>query len=284
MNSGNSSVDTTSFQDIQISPAGGTFLQNQDYYLKVSIPQDMNYSMSFDVQLVKTDGSIEEVYQFLKNVTIERGGSGANAYTVVLYEDLSGNIRAMIPKTYNPNATNTQNEIYYDAATNRYYIGRGSRTYQAWDKFNDIVAIASWKHEEGDHFGVFEMTFRPIDSGFTHIHLKMIRTAEDYNIQRVNSDNSVEYGRKIDINKVTATLYALTNLVPLLSPYEILSRIGVWSHPGLIMIINGEEIRTTANGYYELEVLPITSLGIVAPDNDYTNFFTIDYAYEEAEG
>lgn len=282
-----SSVDSTSFQDIQISPANGTFLQNQDYYFKISIPQDMNYTLSFDVQLIKTEASgTSEVYQFIKNVTIERGGSGTNAYIVVLYEDLDGNVSAMVPLPYVAGTQNTRNLIYYQESTDRFYIGNGGTSYSRYDKLNNLSVVASWRQETGDNFGIFEMTFRPIDSGFSHIHLKMVRTAEDYNIQRVNPDGSTEFGRKIDINKVTATLYSLNNLIDTvpLSPSGILSRIGVWSHPGLVMIINGEEIRVTANGYYELDALPITSLGVVAPDNDYTNFFTIDYAYDNAEG
>ena len=279
-----STTDSTSFQDIQISPAGGSFIQNQDYYLKISIPQDMNYTMSFDIQLTKVEGSSEEVYQFVKNVTIERGGSGDNTYKVVLYEDLDGNVVAMVPLPYVAGTPNTRNFIYYQSSTGRFYIGNGGTTYTRYDKLNDITMIASWRQETGDNFGIFEMTFRPIDSGFTHIHLKMVRTAEDYNIQRVESNGMTEFGRKVDLSKVRATLYSLNNLVNAISPNNELSRIGVWSHPGLIMIINGEEIRVTANGYYELDAIPITSLGIVAPNNDYTNFFTIDYAYENAEG
>lgn len=279
-----SSTDSTSFQDIQISPEGGAFEQNQDYYLKIAIPQDMNYTMSFDIQLTKQEGSAEEVYQFIKNVTIERGGSGENAYLVALYENLDGQVVAMVPLPYVAGSTNTRNSLYYQASTGRYYIGNGGTSYTRWDKLNDLTVIASWREELGDNFGIFEMTFRPIDSGFTHIHLKMVRTAEDYNIQRVNPDSTMEFGRKIDINKVSCTLYKLNNLIPYFATSEELSRIGVWSHPGLIMVINGEEIRVTANGYYELEALPITSLAIVAADNDYSNFFTIDYEYEISEG
>lgn len=279
-----SSTEASSFQDIQVSPAGGTFLQDQDYYFKIAIPQDMNYTMNFDIQLIKTDGSSEEEFQFIKNVSVERGGTGQNVYNVVLYEDLDGNIKSMIPLTYTAGKTNVRNNLYYQASTNAYYIGNGGTSYTRWDKFNNLSVVASWRTELGDNYGIFEMTFRPIDSGFTHLHLKMVRSAEDYNIQRTGTNNMVEFGRKIDITKVKCTLYALTNLVPALSPYDVLSRIGVWSHPGLIMTINGEEIRVTANGYYELDVLPITSLGIVAPDGDYSNFFTIDYEYEIAEG
>lgn len=50
------------------------------------------------------------------------------------------------------------------------------------------------------------------------------------------------------------------------------------------MIINGEEIKIGPSGYYELDALPIESIGIVAPDNDFSNNFTIDYVYERATG
>lgn len=282
--SGDTSTEATSFQDIQISPAGGSFLQDHDYYLQVQIPQDMNYTMSFDIQLIKGEDAGDNTYQFIKNVTITRGGNGDNAYTVVLYEDLDGNTVAMIPEPYVAGTPNTRNWAYLHEATGNYYIGNGGTTYSRLSNYNDMAMIASWRQELTDNFGIFEMVFRPIDSGFNYIHLKMIRTAEDYNIQRVLDNGSMEYGRKVDIGKVKATLYALENLVPNISPTGLLNRIGIWGHPGLLMIINGEEIHITANGYYELDDFPITSIGIVAPDGDWTNFFTIDYEYESADG
>ena len=283
---GGTSVDQNSFKDIQISPgnvqispSGGQFIQDQDYYLKVEIPQDMNYNMNFDIQLTKSVLA-NETYQFIKNVSVERGGSGENAYMVVLYEDLDGESKAMIPLTYAAGRSNVRNSIYFQASTGYYYIGNGDTTYTRTDNYNALTVLASWKHEEGENYGVFEMTFRPIDSGFTHIHLRMVRTAEDYNIQRVQEDGSVEFGRIVDKDKIKVTLYSLNNLVGLLSSTGQLSRIGVWSHPGLVMIINGEEIRVTASGFYELDAIPITSLGVVAPNDDYTNFFTIDYEFD----
>ncbi len=277
---GGTSTDQNSFQDVQISPSGGQFIQDQDYYLKVEIPQDMNYVMNFDIQLYKNALNVE-TYQFIKNVTVERGGGGDNAYTVVLYENLDGEIQAMIPLEYVAGRQNVRNSIYFQESTGYYFIGNGNTTYTRTDNHNVVTILASWKHEEGEYYGIFEMTFRPIDSGFTHILLRMVRTAEDYNIQRVQDDGSTEFGRKVNISKMKVTLYSLNNLVDVISTTGQLARIGVWSHPGLMMIINGEEIRVTASGYYELDAILITSLGIVAPDNNYSNFFTIDYEYDE---
>ncbi len=280
-----SSTDNASFYDVQISPNEGQFVQDQDYYLRIAIPRDMNYTMSFDLQLTKVEGSSEEVYQFIKNITLERGGTGDNVYKIVLFENADGVIDVQIPLPYVKNNSSTRNKIYYDAENDKYYIGLGGTDYQLTDKFNAMSVLASWIVELDDNYGVFEMVFRPIDIGFTHIHLRMVRTAEDYNIQRVNEDMQTEFGRKLDISKIRCELYQLINLVDTLSPIGILERIGIWSHPGLLMSINGEEIRVTASGFYELDAIPITSLGIVAKDNDYTDFFTIDYEYDaETEG
>ena len=62
-----------------------------------------------------------------------------------------------------------------------------------------------------------------------------------------------------------------------------LSRIGVWSHPGLVMAVNGEEIRVGPSGFYELDTVPVETLGIVAPDGDYSNNWTVDYEYKQTE-
>lgn len=300
---GGTTVDDASFQDIQIKPEGGTFKQNTDYYLKVAIPQDMNYELSFDVQLIKTDGSSEELYQFIKNITIQSGsdGNGDNVYNVVLYEYPAGSVKTAIPVgQYNKNTTGITGQLYYEKSNNgtiiKYYYCTGGKNYVEITKFNDLLVAATWRTATTKNYGIFEMTFRPIDSGFTHILFRMVRKAEDYNIQQTDSKGKTVYGRYVNNNNVSYTLYELKNIVSQLtgSAQIPLSRIGVWSHPGLIMVINGEEIRVTANGYYELDVLPITSLAIVArnsADKDEDNnayglidFFTLDYEYEVAEG
>lgn len=281
---GDDFVEESAFQDITISPNNGQFVQGRDYYLELMIPQDMNYSMTFEIQLIKATGS-ENNYQHIKTVVLNRGGSGANVYTVVLYEGSDGVVRAAVPKNYVATATNTKNEIYYQASTKSYYLGNGGTSYTKWTKVNDSFMIASWKQSSSTNYGVFQIIFSPIESGFTHIHVKMVRTAQDYNIQRTSSTGVTEYGRKLDISKVKCTLYSLNDLLSKMMPEGgILRRIGVWSHPGLLMSINGEEIRVTANGYYELDDFTITKFGIAARAGNYEDFFTVDYTYEVGEG
>ena len=272
-------TDDTSFRDIRINTSG-PMIRDTDYYLYIKIPQDMNYNLTFNIKLTKqeSEGATEE-YQFLKQITIPRGGSATNVYNVVLYEKSDGSINAMIPHKYVQNQSNIKDDIYYDTDSGNYYLGNGNTTYTPTINYNDISMTASWIHQAGDYFGYAEMVFRPVEDNFSEITIEMIRTAEDYNIQSEDDDGEQIYGRYIPLDSFEYTLYSLTNLVNELNPNGSLDRIGVWSHPGLLMAVNGEEIRVGKSGLWEIDgILPIESLGIVAVD--YGDNFSIDFMYE----
>jgi len=271
--------DTTSFQDVAIVP-NAAFTKGQDYYLRVQIPQDMNYAMEFTIKLIKGSEDGNETYQYLKTVNVNAGGDGKNVHTVVLYEKSNGIVAAMIPLTYG--TSNIKDNIYYKKENDKYYLGTGGSTYTQTDKFNEVSIIASWKVETGDRYGIFEMVFRPVEDSFTSIVLQMTRQPEDYNIQRTNGSNT-EYGRKLDLSKLKYSLYQVTNLVTMMNNNASLDRIGVWGHSGLMMSVNGEEIKIGPSGFYELSEVPVTSLGIIAPDNSYQDSFTIDYEFTQKE-
>lgn len=274
----------TTFQDLVITQqSGGQFSRNQDYYLSIKIPQDMNYDLSFNVKLTKDDseGGSSAEYQFIKTVSISRGGSGSNVYNVVLYETSNGDTKAMIPLPYIAGSPSIKDYVYQNESTKKYYLGLGGTSYNSnFDDYNEISVLASWKQESAGNFATFEFIFRPIEDGFSKILISMLRDASDYSIQRINDQGSIEYGRKVDKNLVQFELLRVNNLVNNINRDGTLSRIGVWSHPGLPMCINGEEIKVGSSGYYELDALPITSLGIVARDGDYNSNFTVDYAYQ----
>lgn len=284
-----SSTDDSSgsnFQDLVIVPST-EFTKGSDYYVRIEIPQDMNYDLQFNVKLIKQKDNSNQVYQFLKNVSIVRGGTGENVYNVALYEKSDKSVAAMIPLLYQQGITTQKDKLYYDESDkdqdkHKYYLGTGSLNgYNYTDKVNFLSVVASWRQDTTTNYGVFEMVFRPIEEGFTGILLEMVRTPEDYDIQRTTPDG-VEYGRKVDVTKTKVTLYSLNNLVSNMFRGGTLERIGIWSHPGLTMAINGEEIKVGPSGFYECDVVPVKSVAIVAPDNDFTNNFTIDYTYDPA--
>lgn len=275
---------STSFQDIQIV-TNQQLIADRDYYLYIKIPQDMNYDMTFNIKLVRpeTAGSDETVYQFLKNITVPKGGSGSNVYNVALYGigeyDESGKerVQAMIPLTYVANQRNTKGALYVDSRGN-YYVGNGNNTYTPTTHVNDISMAASWIHDTGVNFGYAELVFRPVETSFSQIVIEMVRTAEDYNIQQDVGGQTV-YGRRVTLEDFDYTLYSLTNIVDEINQDGSLNSIGVWGHSGLLMAVNGEEVRVGTSGYYELlDIIPITSLGIVAVD--YNDNFSVDYSFD----
>lgn len=277
----------SNFQDLVIVPST-EFSRGSDYYVRLEIPQDMNYDLQFNVKLIKKQDNLNQVYQFLKNVNIVRGGTGENVYNVALYEKSDGSVDAMVPLPYKQGITTKRDALYYDPEDMNqdkyiYYLGTGSfNGYNATTKVNFLSVVASWRQENTVNYGVFEMVFRPVEDGFTGILLEMVRTPEDYDIQRTTPDG-IEYGRKVDATKTKVVLYAMNNLVNEMFKNGTLDRIGVWSHPGLTMAVNGEEIKIGPSGFYECDVVPVKSLGIVAPDNEFINNFTVDYTYEVPE-
>lgn len=285
-----SDTSNLGFQDAVIFPDVGNFVKGQDYYLKVRIPQDMNYDMTFNIKLMPPDdGSADtKKYQFVKRISINRGGTGTNVYNVVLYEKSNGEVAVDFPFAYDKNKVSQQDKIYTDIDKTKYYLGVDG-TYVRTNKFNDIALAASWKQESSNTYGVFEMVFRPVSDEFTSLLLEMERTAEDYNIQRSVGENT-EYGRKITITPEDVVLHKLVNQIPEAQRTKGLSRIGIWGHPGLMMAINGEEIRVGPSGHYEQDVINIKSLGVVAEDNNWADNWTLDYEYittaeaEEEEG
>lgn len=267
----------TGFKDIQVV-ANASFLRDRDYFLLAKIPQDMNYDLTFNVKLVKeiSSGS-EEVYQFLKQTKIQRGGTSSTAHRVALYEDEDLNIQAMIPLPYKFGTPAKKNMLYYDELTGNYYLGLGDKSYKLTANYNDLFINASWIRELGDQFTYVETGFRPVEENFSKIVFEMVRSAEDYNIQN-SETGQVEYGRIVPLDKFEFWLYSVSNLVDTIFPDGQLERIGIWGRPGLFTMINGEEIRVGPSGAYELDVIPITSVGVVATKP--TDLFTIDYSYE----
>lgn len=270
---------STYFRDVSITPST-PLKPKKDYYLSISIPRDLNYDMSFNIKLINSaenTGTTSQNYQFIKNVSITRGGTGENVYGVVLYEATDGSIKVAIPEPYNRNNPSVLDALYYDNIYDRYYIGLGGAKYQLTYKYNDVSIVASWREDTEVTLVNFDMIFRPLEQ-FDTILIEMVRSAEDYNIQRLNGD-AIEYGRIVSLANLNFTLAELNNLVQYMNKDGVLSRIGVWSHSGLLMAINGEEIRVGRSGLYEIDVIDISSIGIVAPDNNFTNNFTIDYEY-----
>lgn len=264
-----------------------TFDRNTDYYIKIDLPQNVNYDFSFNIRLCKQDEDSTESYQYLKTFTVPRGGNYSNSHTVALYatdptSDASS-VKAMIPIEVDnfPTSGAVVGSLYHKRNTTTYGVGVIGGTVETTTKVNAAIMSESWKQDVTGTMKSIEIVFRPVVDGMNYLKLQMVRTTQDSSIfteiTDVEGNKSTVEGRAIQLTDVSYKLYKLNNLLP--SALSSFSRIGVWSHSGLLMAVNGEEIRVGASGYYELAVIPVSSLGIVA--QGYQDNWTLDYEYEK---
>ena len=123
----------------------------------------------------------------------------------------------------------------------------------------------------------------------------MQRNADDYNSKNDIEDIGTIHGRisKIEILRLDEIHNVIDYLiVPSSSSTDSTSttisallQIGVQGDPGLLMCINGEEIRIGRSGLYEiLNGYKITFIGFIIntePEDD--RYFILDYQYERRE-
>lgn len=122
----------------------------------------------------------------------------------------------------------------------------------------------------------FEMIIAP-NSNYNQICFELTRTSEDFS--QVNEDGT--YGRtiNIEIDNLSSIYNIINYLNPSIEGKGKLKQIGVQGPSGMLMCINGEEIRIGRTGIYEINYgIAINSIGFVVEPNDGKNFL-MDYQY-----
>lgn len=122
----------------------------------------------------------------------------------------------------------------------------------------------------------FEMIIAP-NSNYNQICFELTRTSEDFS--QVNEDGT--YGRIINVEiEALSSIYNILNyLNPSIEGKGKLKQIGVQGPTGMLMCINGEEIRIGRTGIYEINYgIAINSIGFIIEPNDGKNFL-MDYQY-----
>lgn len=114
---------------------------------------------------------------------------------------------------------------------------------------------------------VYEKVFMPLKD-YNRIYLELERTNNDYALNQDRNDNT--YGRIINIEVVTCA--EIKNLL-----LDNIIRLGVQGTPGLLMSINGEQIKIGNSGIFEINIDYLVSyFGVVIEEND-NKFFIADY-------
>lgn len=130
-----------------------------------------------------------------------------------------------------------------------------------------------------------EVLITPI-AEFKYIVFELERVAQDYTY---NNGNGV-YGRKINVTITSFGLIKNILGVGFMNLNQPLTKIGVQGPKGLVMCINGEEIKIGNSGIYEIDngmkiyyfgvVLKKHGYGDYLPYTDGTQYFILDYQYE----
>ena len=124
-------------------------------------------------------------------------------------------------------------------------------------------------------YNTYEIVIPP-NNNYNQIKFELQRELEDYN--KKNSDGT--HGRicKIEVIRLDEIYNVIDYLTTIINKSALL-QIGVQSAPGLLMCINGEEIRVGRSGLYEiLNGYKVTFIGFIVEPND-NKHFMLDYQY-----
>lgn len=124
-------------------------------------------------------------------------------------------------------------------------------------------------------YNTYEIVIPP-NNNYNQIKFELQRELEDYN--KKNSDGT--YGRicKVEVIRLDEIYNVIDYLTTIINKSALL-QIGVQSAPGLLMCINGEEIRVGRSGLYEiLNGYKVTFIGFIVEPND-NKHFMLDYQY-----
>lgn len=142
---------------------------------------------------------------------------------------------------------------------------------------DNIRLIKTISVPAGTDYSTFEIVISPNDNyTYNQIHFELNRELIDYNTQ--NPDGT--YGRKmsIAIDRLDKIYNVIDFLSPSISGNRILKQIGVQGPPGLLMSINGEEIRIGRSGLYEItHGINTTFIGFIVEADE--KYFILDYQY-----
>lgn len=137
------------------------------------------------------------------------------------------------------------------------------------------------QEQEINDIVVINIVFNPIKD-FTHLVLRLSRTYEDFLIIKQQEQEKI-YGRLIEINDEGCELFQIQNILNSLQNISQFKKIGVQGPSGLLMCINGQEIRVGPSGIYQIKNgYRINFMGfIITPEELSKNYFILDYQYEK---
>ena len=267
------------------------FVTNIPYYLKLTIPRDVNYDLNFALLLIgsNTPGDLDQQeYQFIRYLNVPRvNDSAAGQSHVVLYErpqedgtytgadnrvrvakatkiDYDEEHHKPIGEPTDDEKSSTSDEtiiekLFYtesskDDATRYWWCPQGEDN-NNWQECNfgknAVTLVHSWVQGGTSELKTFDIIFTPRSS----VPLKYLYL---YLIPS-KEDNDIQWTNPEDTSSPFYGRHVDINQIQVnlyqmnnLLGKTVAQRIGIWGHSELLFTINGEEIRIGPSGYYEL--------------------------------
>lgn len=147
---------------------------------------------------------------------------------------------------------------------------------------DNVQTMASYivARGSGADYVTYEMILAP-NGTYNQILFELNRTSFDYTLENEDGTN----GRviEIEIDNFELIYNVIDHLNTILGITE-LKKIGVQGPPGLLMCINGEEIRIGRSGIYEINNgVVVTFIGFIVKQSSQTDdnldYFILDYQY-----
>jgi len=178
-------------------------------------------------------------------------------------------------------ANNKQRSYYirfkvYKQETRQLLNIRLINTEKEKDNVQTIKSVTISAGETTD-YDTFEIIISPNDNHtYNQIFFELNRELIDYNT--LNEDGT--YGRKINIaiDRLDEIYNVIDYLETSIDNAGALKQIGVQGPPGMLMSINGEEIRIGRSGLYEINNgIKTTFIGFIIEEDE--KYFILDYQY-----
>lgn len=137
-----------------------------------------------------------------------------------------------------------------------------------------------------DKYSYYEIVFTPNQQGYDGIIWELERTLYDF---QADIEGKIE-GRKMEVEvicfaKIVDIMNTLRSSYAGMTNKTNLKKIGIQGPPSMLMCINGEQIRNSKSGIYEInnDKIEISSIGFVPKKDTYSDngndYFIMDFEY-----
>lgn len=301
---------STTYRDIAIKLPDNV-QYGDTYYMTLTIPQDLWYDITLNLKLCSENSSkLFDInfnkFQQIKQLIIPKTSTEKELYSdVVLFEYTLNNnnyVDVDIPIEFPSSGSTEPKRLYYKNENDNLIYRYCNSSTSNWNnllpvQYSRYNLLQAWQLQNvSENLSelstiTFSFTFSPkynLTEGYKYLWLEIVHN--DNYIQWEEQSQTYN-GKFIPLDLVQADFYKVNNILPITnvgiasikSGINRLNSILVTGPKGLILNINGEEVKIGMQDQYKLDNFDISFLGIAVTDElkEDNNFsFLIDYQYK----